>query len=49
MRLAHDSRELPAQIGDDRAIDLEFRRQRGDLRIEIGGRRPEASYWMPSL
>jgi hypothetical protein len=27
VRLAHDRRQLPAQIGDDRAIDLEFVRQ----------------------
>src|SRR5450759_3943499 len=28
MRLTHNRRQLPAQIGDDRAIDLEFRRHR---------------------
>jgi hypothetical protein len=27
MRLTHHRRQLPPQIGDDRAVDLEFRRQ----------------------
>jgi hypothetical protein len=27
MRLTHHCRQLPAQISDDRALDLEFRRQ----------------------